>query len=99
MGCVTRQLRQRALERIAPPVNHSVAVAEDQQLALDTQADEEPCASKPGSTRATENHPNLFDPLADDRQPVDQCRTCDDRRTVLVVVEYRDLEPALTLTL
>ena len=72
-------------------VDHSAAVADDDVLAAQPQADQQIQAGDARSTGAGSDQPHLTDILADQRQSVKHGGSGDDRGAVLVIVEHRNL--------
>jgi hypothetical protein len=91
---IRRQLLLEGVEALALGVHDAAAVAENQVLASYAEIDVVVGAGDAGGAGAVEDHPNLLDRLADQLQGVEQGRPRDDRGTVLVIVEDRDVHLA-----
>ena len=99
LGCELHLLLVRVPRTAA--VDHALAVAEDDVLSAHAELEVEPQATESGGAGARQDELHLRDALAGDFEGVDERRTRDDRRAVLVVVKDGDvhlgLEAALDL--
>ena len=83
----------------APFVDHAGQVGHEDVLARQAQLEQQVQAGQRSGARARGDQLDLLQVLAHDLQAIEQRRTHDDRRAVLVVVEHRDVHALAQLAL
>jgi hypothetical protein len=81
----------------APVVDHAFGIANEDVLALHAEFHHQIEAGDRRGAGARDGQLHIADGLAHQFQPVQQRRGGDDRGTVLVIMEHRDLQPLAQL--
>ena len=85
--------------RLAAFVNNAFRVADHNIVFLHSQRHQQVHTGNCCRTRAGHHHPNVRDVFLDHAQTVKNCGGADDRGTVLIVVEYRNIHAFAQLLL